>query len=78
MLEKIFIFFAALTFDMVYAAYIVETGKGSAWRASLLSGLIIALSAIMTLAYVDDPFNLLFVASGGMVGTFLTVRFMHK
>jgi hypothetical protein len=78
MLTKMFIFFAALLFDMVYAAYIIECGERRAVRASLLSGLIFILSAIMTLAYVDDPFNLLFVVSGGTIGTYITIRYLHK
>lgn len=78
MLTKLFIFFVAMIFDMVYAAYILETSQKRAGRASLLSGLIFILSAIMTLAYVEDPFNLLFVVSGGTIGTYITIRYLHK
>ena len=78
MITKVIVFFVAMLFDMVYAAYIIETGKGRAVRASLLSGLIFILSAIMTLAYVEDPFNLLFVVTGGIIGTYITIRYLHK
>jgi len=78
MVTKLIIFFVAMLFDVVYTAYIIETGKGRAGRAALLSGLIFILSAIMTLAYVEDPFNLLFVVTGGIIGTYLTIRYLHK
>ena len=78
MTTKIIVFFVAMLFDIVYAAYIIETGRGRAVRATLLSGLIFILSAVMTLAYVDDPFNLLFVVIGGMIGTYFTIKYIHK
>lgn len=66
---------AGLVTDWVWSRYIYMTASKKAGQAAVMSGVIMAMGAGITLAYIEKPINLLFAVLGGMTGTYISVRF---
>lgn len=74
-MKALIVFIAALATDWVWAWYIVYTAQKAPVRSSLLSGAIMWIGAYITVAYLEDPTMLWVAVVGGMVGTYLSVKF---
>jgi len=77
-MKHILVFFAAMIVDSVWAFYIIATAEKDAIKSTLLSGLIFLTGAFLTLSYVQDKIYLISAVLGGMIGTYLSIKFKNK
>jgi hypothetical protein len=75
MWKLLLVFFAGMVYDWVWAAYITYTAEKQAGKAAVVSGAIFGLGAFMVMSYLDDMWALASAICGGMLGTYLFVRF---
>ncbi len=74
-MKYLIVFIAALVNDWVWTAYIVAASNKSAAKAMAFSGLIMLIGAFITLSYMDDVWSLAVAIAGGMLGTYLSVKY---
>lgn len=78
-MESIFqhlsVFIAAGFVDALWTLYIVACAEKAAFQASIWGGLIFIISASLTLSYISNHWYMLSAALGGMVGTYITIKF---
>lgn len=60
--------------DIVWAAYTINVQKFRAGAAGMYASLIMALTALITISYVDNPWIIIPVMAGAFVGTVIGVR----
>lgn len=60
--------------DYLWAAYITFTAQGKPFRASFAAAFLTAMSAVVTLSYVEDRTLVLPAIFGAFAGTYLHVR----
>lgn len=77
-LKLLFVFLISLLFDIVYAKYIIYTSRKNLLLSTIFSGLVILVSGTITLSYLDNKLSLIPAVLGGMCGTYICIRFMHK
>lgn len=68
----------SFVFDIVYAGYIYHVSKKHLNKATLFSGLVMLVSASLTISYVEDKWNLVPVVLGGMIGTYVSTKYLNK
>lgn len=73
-MKPLLAFVAMLGVDAMWAAYIMAASDRRAGSAALYSGGIVLCSAVVTLLYVESPWNILPAAVGAVAGTYWTVR----
>jgi hypothetical protein len=67
-------FLAMIAVDILWAKYIMAASDRRALAASLYSCGIVLGGAVVTLAYVDNAWNLIPACFGAMAGTYWTVQ----
>lgn len=75
MLKHILVFFAAGVVDSIWAFYIIACADKSPIKAALWGAAVMGIGAFLTITYVGDHTYLPTAIVGGMIGTYLTVRF---
>ena len=75
MLQYSLVFVVTLITDGLWAYYIAHTAAKNAWRATFSSGAIVLSGAFVILTYIDDHLALIPALIGGMIGTYITVRY---
>lgn len=75
-LQQVAVVILAMTLlDLVYALYVIATARESAVLAGVLASAIIALSAVVTRAYVNDKRMVPAAMVGAFVGTYVAVAY---
>lgn len=74
-LQHIGVFLAAGLVDAIWTLYIIACAEKAAFRASVWGGLIFVVSAMLTISYIENHWFLLTAGIGGMLGTYITIRF---
>lgn len=69
----VLVFFAALFMDSLWALYILHVAKKKYFSSACLSVLLIFLSFLTVISYVEEHQYLIPTAGGAFVGTFLTI-----
>jgi hypothetical protein len=67
-------FLAMIAVDIAWAKYIIAASDRRAVAAAFWSCAIVLGGAVVTLAYVDNAWNLIPACIGATVGTYWTVR----
>lgn len=67
-------FLAMIAVDVLWAKYIMAASDRRALAAALYSCGIVLGGAVVTLAYVDNAWNLIPACIGATVGTYWTVK----
>lgn len=75
MLKLLLVFGAAAVYDWIWAAYITYTAEKQAAKAAAMSGIIFGLGAFVVMSYLENPWALGSAIGGGMLGTYVFVRF---
>jgi hypothetical protein len=60
--------------DFVWARYTLTTAEKQPWWAGGYASVLIILSGVVTLTYVNDPWMLIPAAGGAFAGTFLSIK----
>lgn len=71
---SIFLFFAALALDAVFAMYTFSVTKHQSVKAGLLSALIYVLSAVGIVSFVNNKIYVIPLSLGAFFGAFLIVE----
>ena len=74
MWSLLLVFIATVILDWIWAMYIIHTSKKNAFRASILSTLIVCIGSFVTLAYIHDWRAIIAAALGAFIGTFLSIK----
>jgi hypothetical protein len=61
-----------LVYDYVNANYIRAVAEYDRWKAALTSSFLVVVGGIFTLEYVQNPWNLIPIATGCFLGTLLS------
>jgi len=71
---------AAVTFviDVLWAVYISEIAKNKPLSSAIAGGFLYTLGALVTIAYVSNPWMILPAVIGGFFGTYFTVKINKK
>lgn len=64
--------------DVAWALYVRRTAAGLAFQSALYAMYITILSAVNTIAYIQNHLNLIFSIGGAFVGTYFIVKWEHK
>jgi hypothetical protein len=72
-IHYLFVFFGVIALDLVWARYIITTAEKRALRAAVNAALIMAITAIVTILYVSDPWAIIPATAGAFVGTYVSV-----
>jgi hypothetical protein len=73
-MKPLLAFVAMIAVDMLWAKYIMAASDRRAFAAAAYSCGIVLGGAVVTLAYVDNPWNLIPACLGAMAGTYWCVR----
>lgn len=76
MVEFFLVLLAMTLLDFLWTGYIRATAQGRVTHACGLASGIILTTGFVTVAYVDNPWNLIPAALGAAFGTYLAMRFL--
>lgn len=73
LLKAVAVFAGMVVLDYVWALYISACSDGKRMPAAYLSSALIAISGLVTVGYVQEPWLLVPAALGAFVGTWFAV-----
>ena len=74
-MKHLLVFLIAAAVDSIWAYYIIATAEKRAFKSAIMSGIILASGAFLTLSYLEDQTYLISAILGGMLGTYYTVKY---
>jgi hypothetical protein len=79
MIRRTFLVFVlAIVCEGFYTAYAYFTARADLIKAPLASGGIAVFKGILVCLYVREPIHIAALAVGQVIGTFLTLKLIHK
>lgn len=78
LIDHFVVLVAAFILDSIWAFYIIETANKNPFKAALWGAAIMAIGAFLTLSYVEDGSRLISAIIGGMIGTYVSVKYSKK
>lgn len=73
--KHLFVFLAAGVVDAIWAFYIMACAEKAAFKASLWGGAVMCIGGFLTITYVSDHSFLPTAVLGGIIGTYITVKY---
>ena len=73
--KYIVVFCVTFISDWIWAYYIQHTAQKNAIKSSLFSGLVVICSVFITTSYIHDIYAAIPAVIGGMLGTYVSVKF---
>lgn len=77
-LEIIAIVAVSFIIDVLWAVYISEIAKNKPLSSAMAGSFIYLLGALITIAYVSNPWMIVPAVIGGFFGTYFTVKINKK
>ena len=76
--KYIVVFFVTFISDWIWTYYIQFTAQKKPLRSAIFSGLTIVASVFVTTTYIHDVYAAIPAITGGMLGTYISVRFSKR
>ena len=76
--RTVLVFGLAIICEGFYTSYAYFTARGDLLKAPLASGGIAVFKGILVCLYVREPIQIAALAVGQIIGTYITLRLIHK